>query len=488
MKKHVLAIILILLCGIVYAAGKAEEEKKDEINNNWILCITALDSSALPESKRAVTAIFIRGLTDKIRTINYRVRVSHEYAYYEDYAWSRALATAAKSLESKYNERSLLLYQGSPDWKYRRDLKKKDEEIAVLRESLEKKQAERPLVNRMPEFDLSADSKTGSYPAAPRSGGEYQFCQNQNADAFLSGTISEFYGRYFVTLKLYAKYTRSWIYEDDVLFSADDIDGAVNDIAARLLLALAGNRPAALAVSAEPPETLVLINHGFAGRGNVEAEEFPPGKVSVSFSLDDYTSEFIETDLAPDELTEIAVSLSPIVKGEADIITPEKSEVSVYHGALYVGEAPFSLWLPINQLDYVNILTPRGEEFRAVFYTPEHTDMGITVSLAPKLFPYAGEQRVNKARSRYYWAWGGTWLVGITAWITTGMSTEYEKAYAASNKNPDLERDMQIMYTVSISALVLTGLAVLYDFFETYRYVNAATEYAVPIVKTEITR
>jgi predicted ester cyclase len=238
-KTVVLIIVFILLCHSVFAAGKIEEEEKPEINNNWILCITALDSSALPESRQVVADLFMRGLRDKIQAVNYRLRVSHEYAYYEDYAWSRDLTAAAKALESKYNERSLLLYQGTSAWKYRRDLKKKDDEIVALRDALEKVQAERPLVNRTPEFDITADNKSGNFPAVPVNGGEYRFCQSQSADAFLSGTVTEFYGRFFITLKLYVRYTRSWIYEDDVLFSADDIDEAVDDISSRLLTVLA---------------------------------------------------------------------------------------------------------------------------------------------------------------------------------------------------------------------------------------------------------
>jgi hypothetical protein len=156
----------------------------------------------------------------------------------------------------------------------------------------------------------------------------------------------------------------------------------------------------------------------------------------------------------------------------------------VYHGALYVGEAPFSLWLPLNQLDYVNVLTTRGEESRAVFYGPENADIGLTVSLSPKIFPRAGERRVNKARGRYYWAWGGTWLAAITAWIASGISTGYDTAYRTTG-NPELNPMQNGMYWISLSAIIATGLVAGYHFFELFRYINTTTKYTAPIVKTE---
>ena len=484
MKKIVFAIIFIALCSFVFASGKKQEEEKKTINNNWILCITGLNSSALTESRRPIVDVFTRNLVDKIQTVRYRVRLSPEYAYYEDYAWSRDVTAAAKALETKQNERALLLYQGEANWRYRQNLKKKDDEIVKLRETFDRINSEKPLVQRTPDFDITAGNKDRNFPAPPQSGGEYRFCQTQNADAFLTGAISEFYGRYYVTLKLYVQYTRSFIYEDDVIFSAEDIDAAVSEIADKLTMVLAGNKPAAITITAEPPDTLILINQAFAGKGGVETKELPPGKVTVAFSIEDYNSKIIETELSPDEQTEIFVSLSPVEKGEVDVIVPGKPGASIYQGAMYVGEAPLSLWLPINQLDYINILTQRGEESRAVFAAPENVNQGLTLSLKTKLPPQKGERRVNKARSRYYWAWGGTWITGIAAWITYGISTGYNNAYNISGSR-ELFPKANVMYFVSLGAVGLTGAAVIYEIIRMYWYLHSATEYATPIVKTD---
>ena len=484
-KTIVLLLIFIISCHVVFAAGKTEAAAKPPVNPNWILCITNLDSSALPEHRRSVVDIFMRSLADKILTVKYRLRVSSEYAYYEDYAWSRDITAAAKALEAKQNERALLLYQGEPEWKYRQNVKKRDTEIAKLQETLDAKLAERPNVSLKPDFNLTTGNKAGTFPDAPKSGGEYRFCQSQNADGFLSGTITEFYGRYYVSLKLYVQYTRSIIYEDDVIFSAESVDEAVNEIAEKLTMVLSGNKPAAIAVHADPPETLILINHAFAGRGSVETTELPPGKVTVAFSRDDYNSEIVETELVPGELTELTVNLSPHVKGEVEITAPEEANASVYQGALFMGSIPLSLWMPLSQLDYINILTPNGREARAVYYTPENVNEGITLSLKTIIPPTKGQRRVNNARSKYYWSWGGTWISGIAAWVTSGIYTGYNESYQSTN-NPALAQPANIMMYVSYGTLGLTLAVVVYHIYRLVVYLQTSTESAIPIVKPQM--
>jgi hypothetical protein len=477
-------MVFSLLVSQVWAAGRKQQEERQTINNNWILCVTAFDSSSLPENQRLVADLFMRSLTDRIQTVNYRLRVSPEYAYYESYAWSKDVAAAAKALEAKQNERTLLLFQGEPGWKYRQNIKKKDAEIIKALEDYEKKESEKPLVNITPDFDITQGNKEKNFPAPPQAGNEYNFCQTNNVDGFLSGSITEFYGRYYVKLMLYVQYIRSGIYEGDIIFSADSIDEAVADVSAKLTMILAGNKPAAISVKADPPDTLVLINQNFAGKGSVPALEIPPGKVTIALSSDDYNSEFIETELNPAELAEIEVTLSPYAKGDVDINVPGKTGTAVYQGALYVGEAPLSLKLPLNQLEYINILGVNKEETKVVFFTPEDVNKGLLLSLKlKKTLP--GERRVNKARNLYYWAWGGTWVTGITAWITYGISTGYTEAFQNSG-NPALIPNANRMYYINLGAVAITGTAIVYEVFRMYKYLNTATAKTTPIVKSEI--
>jgi hypothetical protein len=65
------------------------------------LCITDFDYSGLPSDRRIAGEVLTRSLVDKLTAVNYRLRLSPEYAYYEGYAWQQAMGTAAKSLSTK---------------------------------------------------------------------------------------------------------------------------------------------------------------------------------------------------------------------------------------------------------------------------------------------------------------------------------------------------------------------------------------------------
>ena len=477
-----LAVCVTLPAASLFAGGKAETAEPTVHNSEWTLCVTEFDISALPPSRTVMGAVITRNLVNHFRTVSYRLRISPEYAFYEGYLWNRAVTDAAKKIAAKQDERAQLLYRGEPEWKYRQNLKKTDGEIKKLREDLEKVEAEKPLVSREPAFTLTQGNRDGAFPQPPKKGGEYRFCKSQNADAFLSGSIREYHGRCYVELRLYTLYTRSFVYEDSVIFSVEDADTAVDEIAGALTAVLAGNKPAALSVRTEPEDALVLINKNFAGRGAVEIREHPPGKVVVAVSAEDRSPQAIETELVPGELTEIAVALSPVLYGDVNIDAPGKSAVSVYQGALYVGEAPLTLRLPLNRLDYLTVQTRGGETGGAVFTSPGAPDDSFTVSLKTKVpFP-TGKRRVNRARYWYYWAWGGTWITGITAWVTYGIYSTQNSALPESI-NLDFYSETERMYYISTGATILVGAAIAYEIFQMVRYLYTATEDTTPIVK-----
>ncbi|MDR2133686.1 MAG: hypothetical protein LBP27_01165 [Treponema sp.] len=475
--------LLFAAGGFLFARGKQDEAEKTELNTEWILCVTGFDISALPPDKRIIGEVITRSLVDTLKTVNHRIRISPEYAYYEGYAWFNERAAAARALAAKQDERTLSLYRGDPDWKYRQNLKTVDAEIVKLREELEKKEKEMPLIAREPAFGVTAGNSEGNFPNAPKQGGEYSFCRSQKADAFLAGSISDYHGRYYVRLRLYVVYTRSFIYEDDIIFSSDDTQAAVDEIAGRLTAALAGSKPAAIAVRAEPAETLVLINRNFAGRGDVEAREHPPGKVNISLSADDYRPETVETELSPGELTELRMSLLPVELADVTIsAVPGDAGASVYRGAIYVGEAPLTLRLPVNQLDYINMEAPGGKSAAAVFRTPRTAADSGAFSFRIKISPPSGQKRVDRARRWYYWAWGGTWISGIAAWISYGMFTTQSTALAQSY-SMDFFEDTERLWYISMGSLVLVGAAVAHEIIQMARYLYVATEDATPLVR-----
>jgi len=471
-------------CSLVFASGKADIEEQKPLNNEWLLCVTQFDYSMLQPSQRIAGQVITRTLVDTLTSVSYRLRISPEYAYYEGYAWWQSVNAAAKALSQKLDERSLLLFRGDPDWRYKLNIKKIDADIKKLKEELAKKEAEKPLVNNEPSFNLVRANLDGSFPEPPKSGGERRFCQNQKVDAFLLGSIREFHGRFYIAVKLYVLYANAYVYEDDVIFSMDDSSGAVDEITGRLTAVLSGNKPAVIAVKTDPPEAQVLINLNYAGKGVVEAREHPPGKVTVAVAAEGYTPELAEAELVGGEITQIDVTLSPLQYSNVHIDVPGDIGVSIYQGALYVGDAPYNLRMPIDTMGYVVAETKRGRSAKMVFPAPDMPDESFDFSLKLKRSPQPGQKRVNRARGHYYWSWGATWLAAMLAWGMNGVYTSRNNVMPQSYSQ-EFYNDTHVWSYISTGSLVLVGAAAAYNIFQLIRYLYISTEGATPIVRRE---
>jgi hypothetical protein len=481
-KKILLCSLLFALCSFASASGNKDEGDKKPINNEWYLCVTQFDFSMLQPAQRIAGQVITKSLVDTFKTVSYRLRVSPEYAYYEDYAWRQAVNAAAKALAQKQDERSLLLFKGEPNWRYRKNLKKIDAEIKKLEEELAKKIAEKPTVNNEPVFKLVQANLNGNFPEPPKPGRERRFAQEQKADAFLVGSVREFHGRFFITLKLYVLYANAFVYEDDIIFSMDDAAGAVDEITGRLTAVLSGNKPAVIAIKTDPPEAQVLINGNFAGRGAVEEREHPPGKITVAVSADGYTPELVETDLVSGKITEIDVSLSSLLYSHVNIATPGFTGVSIYNGALYVGEAPYNLLMPIDTLGYITAETKERKAAKIVFTAPAVQDESYNISLKLKNLPESGQKRVNKARSQYYWAWGITWVAAMLAWGANGVYSS-QRDVLPNSSSREFWNNTNTWSYINNGSLILLGTAAAYNVFQLSRYLYISTEGSTPIAR-----
>jgi hypothetical protein len=115
-----------------------------------------------------------------------------------------------------------------------------------------------------------------------------------------------------------------------------------------------------------------------------------------------------------------------------------------------------------------------------------------TFSMKMKIPPSTGERRVNNARKWYYWAWGGTWITGIAAWVSYGMFTTSNSSITYRfNTNGDFDPDFyesnRRMYYISMGAVIAASVAVAYEIFQIARYVYIATEDNTPVVKPDKT-
>ena len=489
MAKVTAVCLFVALCGLfplapLAAMGRAEEDTREPIRDTWVLSITQFDHSLLSPDRRIIGEVITRNLLEELDMISYRLRLSPELAFYEGYEWRRSVQATAQALARRQNDRALLLFRGEPNWRYRRDLRRIDEDIARLQEELARREGERPLIEAEPTFTLSQANLNNNFPPPPAPGGERRFAVAQNADGFLTGSIREFHGRFFIRLRLYVLYVDAFVYEDDIIFSMEEIDGAVEEIAARLSAVLSGNPPARIAVRAYPPDAQILINQSYAGTGAVEEGGRPPGRVTVAVAADGHTPESVELDLRPGELVEVDIALGPTPMAEVIIDAPDAPGVAVYHGALFAGETPLALQLPIGSLAYITLESLSGETARAVVFAPDMPGEAFDFSLRLAM-PPMGERRVNNARARFYWAWGGLWGTIITAWVTSGITNSRIDAVNRGGVSSEFVAGTQRMQAVNTGAMILLAPAIGYWIFEMTRYLGAANDNAVPLARRD---
>jgi len=487
-KEFVLIIMLLITAINVFARGTQDEDEIKTQNDEWILCITEFDNSALPAEKRNVSDAVSRELVARINTINYRTRISPEYAYYEGYAHANERTAAAKTIAAKLDERSRIIYRGEADWRYKQHIKKIDKEIEALRLNYEEVEKNIPLINREPEFKLHERNLEHIFPAYPDEGNEVKFLKDNKADAFLKCSVSDFHGRFFLSLKLYALYTRSIIWEDSIMFSHNDFNSAVEEITRRLLVMLSGNRPAIVSVKTEPQDTLVLINRSFVGRGEIANLEYPPGKIIVTASAPEHDSITFETEIAQGEQINLNIRLNPLSYGDTEIFG--KRDGHVYHGALYAGESPMTLRLPSNKMEYIEIISegikPDGQlpdkinkkdnshllqSGSIVFQTPNIPEYYQVIPFRTTI--PLGKERINKDRDIYYWTWGGMWITGITAWIIYYTYGQYNNVAGAYGGSIDgrFQKNYVNMYYASGATLAVFGAVSAYSVYRMIRYI-----------------
>lgn len=490
----------------LFASGGSEEPASQPVNTQFVFCVTALDISALPVSRQVTGDTVVRSLADALVNLSYRFRGEKETAYYRDYAWTKSRAAAAKALAAKRSERDLLVFRGDPSWKYQKNLKATDDAIVALEQNLADIDALPPVVEEKPAFSLTDGNNDGTYPAAPKSGGEYRFCTDQKADAFLTGSLSEYHGRLYLAIKVYTLYTHSYSYEDSVLFSSEDLNAAMDEISVRLAAAVADTLPSSVIVHASPPDALILVDGSHAGRGELERNILSPGEVEVDVRADNHVPVSIPLELNAGELAEVFIDLTPLGLSAFEADVPDSPGSKVYIGGLYVGQTPLTLELPRTDFSYISVETPSGETGSVVYRDntlvkgsaqfirkDEPEGSGGTAIFNTKAPISPEEKRVDKARRGFYGVYGAFWFILPASLITAGIAGNYINMYnyvsAAGTYYSDEDKQKTIYNRAVTSqyfqrgAYGFMGVALGVTFFQIFRYLFVSGGDATPIVK-----
>jgi hypothetical protein len=466
--------LLLVLVSAAYGGGKTEETAAESVAKEWVLCVASFDVSALPVSRRIVGEVLAVSLVRYLNDIRHRIRMSPEYAYYENTAWLKARQEAGKKLAEKRNQRDELLFKGSAEWRYRKDIKTINKEIVTLEEAYAEAESKIPVVEEKPDFHLTPGNLEGTFPPAPKPGGEYNFCVAQRADGLLTGQISEYHGRIYLVVRVYAIYTRGVIYENSVLFSSDDINTAMEEVGNHLVMALEGTPRASIAVTANPENTVISFNKAFAGRGRVEAVERPPGQVEVQASAPDHITTTVTVDLFAEEFAELQINLSPLGSSLILIDVPDYPETAVYQGSLFIGKTPLELELTTDYPEHISVETPEGNVGSVIIPAGEKPE---NAALYPVVIPPLEEGRLDKSRRGFYGAWGRFWIALPLAWMAYGVADTVVKAYNYNQfRTREQYDEAQIYYWTGMGLSAVAGGFALESIIRSIIYVYTSTK------------
>jgi hypothetical protein len=478
--KFLGASIFFVLLFPLHGGAKKEAEKKP-LNPEWILTITAFDVSDLPQARQSIGTLLTRKLVQELNSIAHRIRVNREYTFYQEYARSQGRNEAAKRLSAKWGERDALLFQGDPEWRYKKKLKALNKEIRKLEEELKSAEEEIPAIAPEPEFKLSERNQAEEFPAPPQAGLEYQFCLGEKSDAFITGKGVEFHGRLYFTLRLYTRYSQSFEYEDGVIFSIEDTQEGVRELADRVSAAVSGEKPAAVVVHGTPKDAVILLDDSFAGSGEVGPLEHPPGILRVDSFADEHQPLSTSLELHPGELAELYINLQPLSKEALAVTVPDES-ARLYRGALYLGQTPLDVEIPGGEDFFFHVETPDGK-------TGSGIHRGGTGSsalfLQTNIPPAAGEGRVAKARRQFYGSWARFWIALPTAFLLQGLSDSQVSAYRNTGY-ASLYETAQSGQVISIGAWVVFGLVTAEVIYRTVVYIRTAGKTPDPLEQKQI--
>jgi hypothetical protein len=357
-------------------------------------------------------------------------------------------------------------------------------------------------VDEKPVFTLTQKNRAGTFPLPPGPGAEYRFCTDEKADAFLTGSLSEYYGRVFLDLRMYTRYSGSYSYENSVLFSYEDFDNAVDEIANHLALAISVVYPSTILVRSSPPEAMVLIDGAYAGRGELESRTHSPGKAEIEVIADNHIPVSIPLELKAGELAELFINLTPLGLTAFSAEVTGKPGSKVFLGSLYMGETPLTLDLPVAESSYISVETPEGEGGAVILRDNnivhgaaqfERNDSYLRADFLTTVPVSEEEKLVGNTRNNFYKAYGVFWFILPASMLAAGIAGTYiaSNDYVTSNNlySYDQEKRARISDNASFGSTIQTfsygliGASLGVAFYQIYKYLHSSRADATPIVK-----
>lgn len=477
LRLPIAAVAAALFLGTA-AAEEAENVLADP-SPDWTVGVAAFDTSSMGASSRLAGDLLAGDLAAAVSGVSERTLPDAERNAYAAYLRALSVEKAAADLASKRSARDALFYAGHHPAKYRSEVTKAEESLAKARSALDAALAVRAQVAVRKPVLAAKENADGALIAPPERGGERAFCLSKKIDALLLGSAEEYYGRTYVSVRLYSPYLLADLYADSAVFSTEHREAALAELRGRLAAAVSGSAPARIAVTVEPPDADVLIGGKLAGRGTLEEREIAPGKLSVEASAPGYGPFAEEIPVESGESVTLRISLP---RAETTPISVAAlgaeafgSAPNLYVGGLYVGTAPTMLEAPLGSSLSLFAEVPGALDASLIVSAPLD-DGEAELSLGPIADPKA--KPVEDARKAFYGAFARFSIMLPIAFIASGIASSYRNAAIAYNSYRLGEITVQTEY-IAGGLWSLTGIFACESIYRFIRYLRNSDARAV---------
>ncbi len=472
-RFSLLFLLFFSLSFSVMAKSDDESTGDDEVipareqDFDWVLGVC---EPRIPETLDPSSSILAEGFMTRFLglLVNSSAEITRSELEIDGIEQSRIEAASAsiqKNLLAKISERDLLLFKGYSNWKYTSLLNKAVASIDEQHELLAIERSHSYAVPEKARLRFHATNEGGTLLSFDKEGDMDSFAATNALDAMLITGMREHYGYLVFSWKLYRRWERAVVMEDEIMFSRHSRDEAADETARLLASRLSGHALSLVAIRSLPsnshvaidgrrivPDQTYILNVG-KHHVTVDSEGYHP--LSAFFNLAGADSIVLRPDMRPVELSDtiIEVYADESVNQDTETGLQLLGGVSVTLNNEYSGETPLTLALPLGETHILGFSKP-GYESRSILY--QHDGQARAQFMLPVL--QRDKQGVKLSRKAFYKAFGMFFLSVPLAMIATGVHDSYNDALASTGNA--VYSTGELLSLISMGAL-WTGSAVL---------------------------
>jgi hypothetical protein len=245
------------------------------------------------------------------------------------------------------------------------------------------------------------------------------YCEKQNLDILISGSLKGSGEYAFLEVYAYHRYLDKRIFEWKTALAEDDSQSAIDEFSAVLAQSLLGRETGTLRVSARPERAEIRINGNFAGNSPSVTPFADSGSYSVSVSAPGYVSE--ERTVSVEAGLDAALSFDLAALPQPTIgVTSMPEGADIYLEGQKIGQTP----LDLRQNGQIRSFRARKEGYKDTSFVVD----GKTAGQLKVRLTGIEESKKNsfaKQKDRFYYA-AGAFMVSLPfSVLCVGMSNQY---------------------------------------------------------------